>query len=854
MAASPTNDHSPTQTLNPSDPIPQPPTTAPTDGHDSTSEPPHPNGQPSDAAQGEKRKREEEEQAEQSQDQDRSSHPLWKTSLCSFFRRQSGSCSHGASCRYAHGEDELRPRPDNSWDPTSERAKKLTKLFEVGDKCAPNDDVMMTEDVVTDEDGEDGDGAVSDPGLSKCLGVPFKFAKKKKGMTVGFVSFESADQLKSSVEELEGKYIGNKGIKAVDVIPRSFEKNTKPTMAVPSNAEKADKLAISGDAADVSESSNGTPDVDGNEENSTLNGSGSSGKSARDVVTPLAHMAYNDQLEHKKSSLMQILKRLTRNARKACPNGVSLPEWILKSREIGGLPCNFEGVLASPLVNGYRNKCEFSVGYSLQGKITVGFMLGNFREGVTAVEEPVDCPNVSTIACKCASIFQEFLQDSGLPVWNRFKNTGFWRQLTVREGRRPEKAVDSENSDANIAEVLLMVQVSTTGFDDALVTSEFEGLAQAFAAGAATSSPFLPLTALVVQDHQGISNVAPADAPLRSLTVPKVTCSTDSGADNIAEASIHDYISNLKFRISPTAFFQVNSLAAEKLYSLAGDWAGLGPDTLLFDVCCGTGTIGLTLAHRVGMVVGIEMNASAVSDAQRNAEINGIKNCRFVCAKAEDVMGSLLKEYMNGSQKQDEDRNITENGDKVSSTGEEKEIVMDNVQEPEGGSSHSVENVAEPGESSSHELESVKTGSNSLEDGKQEPESQLESNCTSENGNPSAQCFKNVVAIVDPPRGGLHPTVIKALRTHSHLRRLVYISCNPESLVANAIELCTPSAEKIEKGNKNNRGWRNMSAAGLARHRAKSMPVSESFRPVKSMAVDLFPHTVHCEMVMLLER
>jgi tRNA (uracil-5-)-methyltransferase len=48
---------------------------------------------------------------------------------------------------------------------------------------------------------------------------------------------------------------------------------------------------------------------------------------------------------------------------------------------------------------------------------------------------------------------------------------------------------------------------------------------------------------------------------------------------------------------------QVNTLAAEKLYSLAGDWAGLGPDSLLFDICCGTGTIGLTLADRVGMVI-----------------------------------------------------------------------------------------------------------------------------------------------------------------------------------------------------------------------------------------------------------
>ena len=49
----------------------------------------------------------------------------------------------------------------------------------------------------------------------------------------------------------------------------------------------------------------------------------------------------------------------------------------------------------------------------------------------------------------------------------------------------------------------------------------------------------------------------------------------------------------------------MNSTGAERLYTLAGDWASLGPDTLLFDVCCGTGTIGLTLAKRVGLVKGI---------------------------------------------------------------------------------------------------------------------------------------------------------------------------------------------------------------------------------------------------------
>ncbi|BBH04959.1 zinc finger CCCH-type family protein, partial [Prunus dulcis] len=806
-SSSPTTEPSSvTQLLNPHSPL---------NGHDSTDQPQppppqDPENQPKDdAVPGDKRKREENDD-----DDPKPSvvPPLWKTSLCSYFRRESASCSHGSGCRYAHGEAELRPRPDNTWDPTSERAKKQKLEEEDGDQCAAPDNVMMTEAVDDDDDG-DGDVGGLDPELSKCLGVQFKSAKKKKGMTLGFVSFQSVEQLQTAVKELDGISIGNKNIKVADVIPRSFEKKTKSAMALPQNLQKTTEVELDGENVEDSVVANGAED-----------GNGTSGRSARKVVTPLAHMPYGDQLEHKKNSLMQILKRLTRNARKACPDGIPLPEWILKSREIGGLPCSLEGILASPVVNGYRNKCEFSVGYSLQGKITVGFMLGNFREGVTAVEEPFDCPNVSRISCKYASIFQEFLQHSSLPVWNRFKNIGFWRQLTVREGRRPGMASDAENCEANIAEVMLIVQVSSTGFDDAQITSDFERLAQAFSAGATASSPYLPLTALVIQDHRGISNAAPADAPLRSLSISKGEGSSEMQAtDNVVEPKIHDYISQYP-------------CCREAILSCR-DWAELGPDTLLFDVCCGTGTIGLTLAHHVGMVIGIEMNASAVSDARRNAEINGITNCRFVSAKAEDVMRSLLEEYINAPQKQE--NNVIEGIDEVVATDEEKPISTDNKPNPEVNSSH--------------ELESGKTASEGLETDKQELRSQLQSSCTSENGNAPVKRFSNVVAIVDPPRSGLHPTVIKALRTHPGLRKLVYISCNPESLVANAIELCTPSPEKIEK-NKNNRAWRNMSSAGLARHRAKSMPASEPFRPVKAMAVDLFPHTIHCELVMLLER
>lgn len=129
--------------------------------------------------------------------------------------------------------------------------------------------------------------------------------------------------------------------------------------------------------------------------------------------------------------------------------------------------------------------------------------------------------------------------------------------------------------------------------------------------------------------------------------------------------------------------------------------------------------------------------------------------------QAEDVMGSLLKEYMSTSQKQDEIQNLSEGSDKVISTTEEKDIPIDKVEDPEGNSSHSVGNLPEPEESSSNELKNGKTASECLESNMQELGSQLQIRCTpeSENLNPEMQCFKNIVAIVDPPRGGLHPTV-----------------------------------------------------------------------------------------------
>jgi len=99
-----------------------------------------------------------------------------------------------------------------------------------------------------------------------------------------------------------------------------------------------------------------------------------------------------------------------------------------------------------------------------------------------------------------------------------------------------------------------------------------------------------------------------------------------------------------KFRISPTSFFQTNTKAAEVLYTKIGDCCTEGNnETVLLDLCCGTGTIGLTLASRMKKVIGVEMVHTAIEDAKINAALNGITNVEFFANKVEDVIESIIR-------------------------------------------------------------------------------------------------------------------------------------------------------------------------------------------------------------------
>lgn len=97
----------------------------------------------------------------------------------------------------------------------------------------------------------------------------------------------------------------------------------------------------------------------------------------------------------------------------------------------------------------------------------------------------------------------------------------------------------------------------------------------------------------------------------------------------------------LNFEVAPQAFLQPNTRQAEKFYSLVGKLAELSGDEKVFDVFCGTGTIGLTLAARARQVVGVELNASAVENARQNARLNGITNAEFLVGDANKVLPEL---------------------------------------------------------------------------------------------------------------------------------------------------------------------------------------------------------------------
>jgi 23S rRNA (uracil1939-C5)-methyltransferase len=251
---------------------------------------------------------------------------------------------------------------------------------------------------------------------------------------------------------------------------------------------------------------------------------------------------------------------------------------------IGGLE-GFELEEIAPAVEQwrYRNKLEYSFGEGDGGELTLGF---HARGRWDLTVDADDCHLASEAGNEARNAVREWARAEAIPAWDRRKQRGVLRNLAVREGRRSG-------------------QIQTR-----LVTTK-----------ARFPRPPVDLHTMVEDDAGG----------------------TDGPTGVLGEERLREELCGLKLQMSHGAFFQTNTEMAERLYAVAGEYAGLSGKELVFDLFCGIGTIGLTMAAQAGEVWGLEIVPEAITDAERNARANKISNAHFLAANARTGVRPLVE-------------------------------------------------------------------------------------------------------------------------------------------------------------------------------------------------------------------
>jgi len=243
----------------------------------------------------------------------------------------------------------------------------------------------------------------------------------------------------------------------------------------------------------------------------------------------------------------------------------------------------------------YRNKLEYSYGTAPDGQLICGFHAAGSWEQIDHIE---DCLLASERGNELRRLALDALRAQNLGAYDRRSQIGFLRNLVVREGRR-------------------------TGQEQVrLVTSPGEFDVDAFAAALG------PVQSLIWTQAAGVAET------------------TQGGQDELITGTprIEEELGGLRFALSSEAFFQTNTEMAEQLYAVAAEYAALKGFERVYDLCCGIGTIGLTLASRAAEVVGVEIVPEAVEDAAFNARVNEITNAHFIAGDVRVVLKNLIAE------------------------------------------------------------------------------------------------------------------------------------------------------------------------------------------------------------------
>jgi len=245
----------------------------------------------------------------------------------------------------------------------------------------------------------------------------------------------------------------------------------------------------------------------------------------------------------------------------------------------------------------YRNKSQFPVGKDKEGNLEIGF----YASRTHSIIDTDQCCIGAEINDEIIVFMRYFIEKYKIEPYEEESHRGLLRHILIRVGFATEEVM-----------VCLVINGTELPHQEELI----QGLQK-----------IKGMTSICLNVNKYRTNVI-----LGEKIIPLW------GADYIT-----DSIGDIKYRISPLSFYQVNPVQTKKLYDTVLEYADLHGDEVVWDLYCGIGTISLFLAKNAKKVYGVEIVAAAVEDAKTNAQINDITNTEFFIGAVEEVLPGIFK-------------------------------------------------------------------------------------------------------------------------------------------------------------------------------------------------------------------
>ncbi len=265
-------------------------------------------------------------------------------------------------------------------------------------------------------------------------------------------------------------------------------------------------------------------------------------------------------------------------------------------KRIAGLELRTSAFYPSDSICEYRNKASYPVSTDVQGKMISGFYARNSHR----ICEHDKCLIGKDYFVKVRDFVIDFCNKNHIPAYSEETGKGLLRHIYIRCTENDKFSltlVINENKFVSTNVELEFVTVFTEAFSDCVT--------------------------ILLNTNKDVTNAILGE-----------TWRTIYG-----DGYIYDELLGNKFRISPASFYQVNKKQAEKLYSLAGEFANIQENQTILDLYCGTGTIGICLARENCKLYGVDISEEAIIDAKYNAEINDVSG-EFIALAAGEALNS----------------------------------------------------------------------------------------------------------------------------------------------------------------------------------------------------------------------